>query len=105
MLEIFVHQQDPTYKNRTEHTYFEQTDGDWPKLMRINPLLEWTCKDIWEYLLSNKVPYCSLYDIGYTSIGNKRNTVPNPYLLNEDKKSYAPAFNLNDDSLERAGRL
>lgn len=83
----------------------QPTDGDWPKLMRVNPLLDWTCKDIWDYLISHNIPYCSLYNIGYTSIGNRKNTVPNPHLLNDDKKTYRPAYELTDDDLERAGRL
>lgn len=72
--------------------------------MRINPLLDWNCANVWEYLLKNSVPYCSLYNIGYTSIGNMNNTVPNPHLkINEN--IYLPAHKLNDDTLERAGRL
>ncbi|CAG9798143.1 unnamed protein product [Chironomus riparius] len=96
---------DPTYKNRDELHYFEPTDGDWPKLMRVNPLLDWSCKDIWDYIISHNVPYCDLYNNGFTSVGNRKNTVPNPHLLNDDKKTYRPAFELTDDTLERAGRL
>jgi len=73
--------------------------------MRVNPLLDWSCKDIWDYLISHNVPYCSLYNFGYTSVGNRNNTVPNPHLLNDDKQTYRPAFELTDDALERAGRI
>lgn len=72
--------------------------------MRINPLLDWSCANIWEYILEKKVPYCSLYNHGYTSIGNTNNTVPNPHLkINDD--TFKPAYELNDDALERAGRM
>jgi FAD synthetase len=74
--------------------------------MRINPMLEWTCADVWDYLLKLKVPYCSLYDVGYTSIGNKKNTRPNPQLASQDHPgTFRPAYELLDDSLERAGRF
>lgn len=33
------------------------------------PISIWTDKDIWEYLLKFKVPYCELYDKGYTRTG------------------------------------
>lgn len=43
---------------------FEATTSGWPPLMRVNPLLEWTCADIWDYVERFAVPYCSLYDAG-----------------------------------------
>lgn len=86
----------------------QETDPGWPKLMRINPLLYWSCADIWEYIKINDVPYCCLYDHGYTSIGDKTNTVPNPYLKRTGKSGniiYIAAYHLQDsDNLERAGR-
>lgn len=85
--------------------YFKLTDKDWPELMRINPLLDWKCSDIWDYILKNNVPYCKLYDVGYTSIGNMRNTEPNPYLKKDNNSTeYRPAYELLNDNLERAGR-
>jgi len=89
---------------------FEMTTKGWPVLMRVNPLLDWTCDDIWQYLKIHNVPYCSLYDIGYTSLGDKTNTVPNPHLKyynsNTGKDEYHPAYHLkNADNLERVGRL
>ncbi|KAJ6646737.1 FAD synthase, partial [Pseudolycoriella hygida] len=89
---------------------FEMTTKGWPELMRINPLLDWTCDDIWNYLRNYDVPYCSLYDIGYTSLGDRTNTVQNPHLkyLNSKtgKEEYRPAYHLkNADALERIGRF
>lgn len=40
---------------------------------------------------------------GYTSIGEVNNTKPNPALLVEGC-TYAPAYNLKEEELERAGR-
>lgn len=87
----------------------QETDPGWPKLIRINPLLFWSCEDIWEYIQTNDVPYCRLYDRGYTSIGDQTNTVPNPYLKRTGKfgeTNYIAAYHLQDsEKLERAGRL
>lgn len=74
--------------------------------MRVNAILDWTCENVWEYLIKHKVPYCSLYDRGYTSIGNMRNTRPNPNLeVKERPGTFLPAYQLLDDTLERAGRF
>lgn len=37
--------------------------------IRINPLFDWTYKQIWAYTINNNIPYNPLYDDGYTSIG------------------------------------
>ncbi|XP_030569772.1 FAD synthase [Drosophila novamexicana] len=83
-------------------------DRDWPPLMRIFPLLEWSYHDIWDYLRSQQLPYCSLYDQGYTSLGERSNTRTNPSLLVYDKQLgkliYRPAYELSNDKLERANR-
>jgi len=39
------------------------------KAIMINPILDWTEKDVWEYIDENKIPYCILYDEGFQRIG------------------------------------
>lgn len=38
-------------------------------LQKISPLLEWTEAEIWSYIRFHKLPYNSLHDRGYPSIG------------------------------------
>ncbi len=38
-------------------------------VFKINPIAEWTNKDVWGYLLKNDVPYNKLHTLGYPSIG------------------------------------
>lgn len=38
-------------------------------LLKVNPLVAWTEKDVWTYLMANGVPYNPLHDTGYASIG------------------------------------
>jgi len=37
--------------------------------LKINPLVNWTHDDVWDYLNTNKIPYNPLYDQGYKSLG------------------------------------
>lgn len=86
---------------------FSPTDPDWPAYMRVNPLLDWTYADIWRFIRRLSLPYCSLYDRGYTSLGSLENTHPNPQLRNIDSHgivSYRPAYELTKSDSERAGR-
>jgi phosphoadenosine phosphosulfate reductase len=38
-------------------------------LMKVNPLLNWTKRDVWAFVVTNHVPYNPLHDQGYPSIG------------------------------------
>lgn len=38
-------------------------------LMKVNPLIEWTNEDVWNYIRENNIPYNKLHDKGFPSIG------------------------------------
>ncbi|GAQ79445.1 phosphoadenosine phosphosulfate (PAPS) reductase family protein [Klebsormidium nitens] len=109
---------------------FAPSSKGWPAFMRVNPILDWSYHDVWDFLLACQVSYCSLYDVGYTSIGNIHDTIPNPALrIEEDETTpeasgtgqpngngltesvgtdgyrYRPANELRDGRLERSGRF
>lgn len=71
--------------------------------MRVNPILDWSYAHVWAFLRGVGVHYCSLYDLGFTSLGAVHNTAPNPKLALGDGR-FAPAYMLTDDASERDGR-
>jgi len=38
-------------------------------LVKLNPIADWTSKQVWRYLHDHDVPYNPLHDLGYPSIG------------------------------------
>ena len=52
---------------RSDATKLERDDqrGLW----KVNPLADWTEKDIWRYVYKHDLPYNPLHDRGYASIG------------------------------------
>ncbi|MGH9881773.1 MAG: phosphoadenylyl-sulfate reductase, partial [Pyrinomonadaceae bacterium] len=45
-------------------------------LIKINPLAAWSASDVWNYITRHDVPYNSLHDQGYPSIGCVPCTTP-----------------------------
>lgn len=58
---------------------FSQSDvkKGYPNFMRVNPILNWSYETVWNFIHAFEIPYCSLYEQGYTYLGNKRNTTKN----------------------------
>jgi len=46
------------------------------ELWKANPLADWTDDDCWAYIRDRGLPYNSLHDQGYDSIGDTHSTVP-----------------------------
>ena len=112
-------------------THFDETDRGWPSFMRVHPVIDWHYAEIWtvcssshivwlkpfeliasrQFIRHLDIPYCPLYDKGYTSLGGTTDTHPNPALRNktdgqgnESPTVYRPAYELIEDDEERLGR-
>jgi phosphoadenosine phosphosulfate reductase len=46
-----------------------EIDHDHGAIVKLNPLAEWTKREVWEYVRDNGVPVHALYEQGFTSIG------------------------------------
>jgi len=45
-------------------------------ILKVNPLADWTDKDVWRYIFKHDLPYNPLHDQGYDSIGCAPCTIP-----------------------------
>lgn len=52
---------------RADRTWREERID--PDYLLVHPLLHWSEMDVWAYHMSRGLPYCSLYDHGYRSLG------------------------------------
>lgn len=79
-------------------------DRGWPEFDRLNPLLDWSYSEIWVFLQAFEIPFCHLYNLGYSSLGSSPvDTRKNPWLRSEDG-SYLPAWRLAEQERERSCR-
>lgn len=58
---------------------------------------------MWKVIRELGIPYCRLYEEGYTSIGDKNNTSKNEALYEPATKRYMPAYRAGDEH-ERKNR-
>jgi FAD synthetase len=83
--------------------------------MRIHPVIDWHLGEIWHFLRADELretdgrplPYCEMYDEGYTSLGGVEDTMRNPklrYVDDDGREKYRPAYELTEDDEERLGR-
>lgn len=52
---------------RTENQMIEWDEAN--GMIKLNPLIDWTEQQVWDYIKANRVPYNTLHDRGYPSIG------------------------------------
>ncbi len=57
---------------RASLRFVESQDG----IAKIHPILNWSTKDVHDYLTKHDLPYHPLYEKGYTSIGDWHSTAP-----------------------------
>ncbi|ROW04512.1 hypothetical protein VMCG_05024 [Cytospora schulzeri] len=85
--------------------HFDPTDDGWPAFVRVHPVIDWHYAEIWAFIRHLDIPYLSLYDQGYTSLGGTKDTHPNPLLKRgDDAEGFRPAYELLEDNEERLGR-
>ena len=74
-------------------------------MMRVSPALRWDYAAVWTFLRGCNLPFCSLYADGFTSLGVRATSRPNPALARDGAGAgFKPAWELTDGELERAGR-
>jgi len=79
---------------REEEVYFSLRSN--PDHIRVQPILHFKERDIWDTIHKYKIPFCSLYHRGYRSLGIKSNT---------KKFSDMPAWQQDlENTTERDGR-
>ena len=54
-------------------TYMTRTKSD-----AVLPILSWPSEELWEYIRGENIPYCSLYDEGFTRLGCIGCPLPGP---------------------------
>lgn len=79
---------------RRDEKYFSPREE--PKHTRVSPILHFTERDVWNTIKNKDIPYCSLYEKGYRSLGVKSTTT---------KPSDLPAWEQDlENTVERSGR-
>ncbi|MHB8276064.1 MAG: phosphoadenosine phosphosulfate reductase family protein [Candidatus Humimicrobiaceae bacterium] len=81
---------------KDEYFVLRPADSHTPEHTRIQPILHFMERDIWDTTLTFNIPYCSLYKQGYRSLGAATTSV---------KLSDIPAWDQDlENTVERAGR-
>ncbi len=79
---------------RVEDPFFSPKKN--PPHMRVQPILHFSERNIWDFMFKYELPFCTLYKEGYRSLGAKGSTT---------KMSDIPAWEQDlENTYERAGR-
>lgn len=71
---------DESYDWRDDLDFFDQKDD----IVRVNPIVHWTDREVWEYHDRNDIPYNDLYDEGFDCLGCKQCTLDGDALFAYD---------------------
>ena len=58
-----------TFENFEEHRMIEQQCIRGKDKLIVNPILEWSETDVWDFIHDRQLPYPEIYDRGYTRVG------------------------------------
>lgn len=53
---------------RSKRGLYEVCQQDETKMF-LNPIIDWTTTDVWDFIRAESVPYCKLYDEGFKRLG------------------------------------
>lgn len=72
--------------------------GFWKEKIMLRPIIDWSDEDVWEFIKTNNLPYCKLYDKGFKRIGcigcplNSRSQKEELEIYPKFKEAYIRAF-------------
>lgn len=103
---IFIGTRRDDFESGAMMQHMAPTDNNWPQYMRINPIMNWSYSQVWDFIRELQVPYCDLYNQGYSSLGTRMNTTKNSSLLRykDGQAYYLPAWHLTSSIEERRSR-
>lgn len=58
--------QEGSSRRRHQKCFEKHTKKD---IVFVRPIIDWSVEEVWEYIRQNNLPYCSLYDEGFTRLG------------------------------------
>jgi len=75
---MFVALRRDEHAARKDDSYFTYKEGGYlvPEHTRVSAILDFTERDLWNTYHIYNIPYCSLYEIGYRSLGARSTSSP-----------------------------
>lgn len=59
-------------RGRAQRNVIEETRGMW----KVYPVIDWSDRDVYQYLKKHELPYHPLWENGYTSVGDVHSSAP-----------------------------